>query len=133
MKEILFKLVFSLSVLLISAWSDLYGQSFNVTVDKAVNGTFRDSLASGYFKVMAECAPQYNGVSPSDMSLDAYFAVAEKLDIPVGIHMGTGGIHAYIKRIVQAGFEKRIMYGTDFMMWPKLLETSIGVIENASS
>lgn len=163
----------------------------------------RDSLSSGYFKVMAECAPQYNGVSPSDMSLDAYFAVAEELDIPVGIHMGTGGngmanltspnfraamgdpllledllhrhpnlrvwimhagypmidnllallganayvyidlsgfiwsypleeINAYIKRIVQAGFEKRIMYGTDFMMWPKLLETSIGVIENAS-
>jgi uncharacterized protein len=163
----------------------------------------RDSLSSGYFKVMAECAPQYNGVSPSDMSLDAYFAVAEKLDIPVGIHMGTGGngmanltspkfraamgdpllmedllhrhpnlrvwimhagypmidnliallganayvyidlsgfiwsypleeIHAYIKRIIQAGFEKRIMYGTDFMVWPKLLETSIGVIENAS-
>lgn len=162
-----------------------------------------DSLSSGYFKVMAECAPQYNGVSPSDMSLDAYFALAEKLDIPVGIHMGTGGngmanltspnfraamgdpllledllhrhpdlrvwimhagyplidnllallganayvyidlsgfiwsypleeINAYIKRIVQAGFEKRIMYGTDFMMWPKLLETSIGVIENAS-
>jgi predicted TIM-barrel fold metal-dependent hydrolase len=166
-------------------------------------GAMRDSLSTGYFKVMAECAPQYNGVSPSDMSLDAYFAVAEKLDIPVGIHMGTGGngmanltspnfraamgdpllledllhrhpnlrvwimhagypmidnllallganayvyidlsgfiwsypleeIHAYIKRIVQAGFEKRIMYGTDFMMWPKLLETSIGVIENAS-
>ena len=41
-------------------------------------------------------------------------------------------INAYIKRIVRAGFEKRIMYGTDFMMWPKLLETSIGVIENAS-
>jgi hypothetical protein len=40
-------------------------------------------------------------------------------------------IHAYIKRIVQAGFGKRIMYGTDFMMWPKLFETSIGVIENA--
>lgn len=41
MRKILSKLVFSLSVLLISAWSDLYGQSFNVTVDKAVNGTFQ--------------------------------------------------------------------------------------------
>lgn len=40
-------------------------------------------------------------------------------------------IHYYIKRLVQAGFGKRIMYGTDFMMWPRLFETSIGVIENA--
>jgi len=163
---------------------------------------FRDSLSNGFYKVMSEVAPQYQGMSPSDLSLDAYFAVAEELNIPVEMHMGTGGngmanitqpkyrasmgnpllledllarhpkmkiwvqhagypmidelialmganayvycdisgfiwsypldeIHAYIKRLVQAGFGKRIMYGTDFMMWPKLFETSIGVIENA--
>jgi hypothetical protein len=136
------------------------------------------------------------------MSLDAYFAAAEKLNIPVGIHMGTGGngmanltspkyrasmgnpllmedllarhpklkvwlmhagypmademialmganayvyvdiagmiwsypqaeINAYIKRLVQAGFGKRIMYGTDLLIWPKLVETSLSIIENA--
>ena len=27
--------------------------------------------------------------------------------------------------------QKRIMYGTDLLVWPKLIETSIGVIENA--
>lgn len=164
---------------------------------------FRDSLETGFYKVMGEVAPQYQGMSPSDISLDAYFAVAEELGIPVGIHMGTGGngminisnpkyraslgqpflledvlarhpklkiwvmhagypmidqmialmganayvyvdlagfiwsypleeIHAYLRRLVQAGFGKRILYGTDLMMWPKLLETSIGVIENAN-
>ena len=164
---------------------------------------FGDSLSSGFYKVMGEVAPQYQGMSPSDTSLDAYFAAAEKLNIPVGIHMGTGGngtinitnpkyrasmgnpllledllarhpklkiwvmhagypmleemialmgahayvyvdvagmiwsypleeIHAYIKRLVQAGFGKRILYGTDLLVWPKLLETSIGVIENAN-
>lgn len=163
---------------------------------------FRDSISNGFYKVMSEVAPQYQGVSPSDMSLDAYFAVAEEMNVPVGIHMGTGGngmanitrstfrasmgnpliledllarhpklkiwvqhagypmidelialmganayvycdisgmiwsypldeVNACIKRIVQAGFGKRIMYGTDFMSWPKLFETSIGVIENA--
>ena len=163
---------------------------------------FTDSLSSGFYEVMGEVAPQYQGLSPSDMSLDGYFAAAEKLNIPVGIHMGTGGngmanltqpkyraslgrpflledvlarhpkmkiwvmhagypmldemialmganayvyvdlagfiwsypqaeIHAYLKRLVQAGFGKRIMYGTDFMVWPKLFETSIGLIENA--
>lgn len=164
---------------------------------------FKDSLSSGFYKVMGEVAPQYQGLAVNDMSLDAYFAVAEQLNIPVGIHMGTGGngmanitapkyraslgnpflledvlarhpklkiwvmhagypmidemialmganayvyvdlagfiwsypleeIHAYLKRLVQAGFGKRIMYGTDLMIWPKLLETSIGVIENAN-
>lgn len=163
---------------------------------------FRDSLSSGFYKVMAEVAPQYQGLSPSDPSLDPYFAIAEELNIPVGIHMGTGGngmanltqpkyraslgdpflledllarhpkmkiwvqhsgypmvehmialmganayvyvdisgmiwsyplddVHYYIKRMVQAGFGKRIMYGTDFMMWPRLFETSMGVIEHA--
>ena len=163
---------------------------------------FRDSLTNGFYKVMAEVAPQYQGMSPSDPSLDPYFAVAEELNVPVGIHMGTGGngmanvqgskfrasmgnpflledvlarhpklkiwvmhagypmleemiglmganayvyldisgfiwsypldeIHYYIKRLVQAGFGKRIMYGTDFMMWPRLFETSMGVIEHA--
>jgi uncharacterized protein len=164
---------------------------------------FKDSLSSGFYQVMGEVAPQYQGLSPSDMSLDKYFAVAEQLNIPVGIHMGTGGngmanitspkyraslgnpflledvlarhpklkiwvmhagypmidemialmganayvyvdlagciwsspleeIHAYLKRLVQAGFGKRIMYGTDLLVWPKLFETSIGVIENAN-
>ena len=163
----------------------------------------RDSISSGFYKVMSECAPQYHGMSPSDMSLDEYFAIAEELDIPVGIHMGTGGngmtnimgskfraamgnpleledllhrhpklrvwvqhagypftdeliavmgwnayvfldisgfiwsypleeIHMVIKRLIQAGFGKRIMYGTDFMGYPKMIEASIGVIQNAS-
>jgi predicted TIM-barrel fold metal-dependent hydrolase len=164
---------------------------------------FEDSLKTGFYKVMGEVAPQYQGMSPSDMSLDAYFAVAEKLNIPVGIHMGTGGngmanitspkfraslgdpflledllarhpklkiwvmhagypmadqmialmganayvyvdlagfiwsypleeIHRYLRRLVEAGFAKRILYGTDHMVWPELMETSIGVIENAN-
>jgi predicted TIM-barrel fold metal-dependent hydrolase len=163
---------------------------------------FTDSLSSGFYKVMGEVAPQYQGLSPSDMSLDAYFAAAEKLNIPVGIHMGTGGngmgnltspkyraslgnpllledllarhpklkvwvmhsgypmvdnmialmgansyvycdmagliwsysqveVNNYLKRLVQAGFGKRIMYGTDLLIWPKLIETSLGIIENA--
>jgi predicted TIM-barrel fold metal-dependent hydrolase len=145
---------------------------------------------------------QYQGLSPSDASVDAYFALAEELDVPVGIHMGTGGggranialpkfrgsmgdpllledvlarhpglriwimhagypmidnlltllqanshvyvdvagliwsyplieVNRYIERIVNAGFEDRVMFGTDQMYWPKLMAASIGVIQNA--
>jgi hypothetical protein len=163
----------------------------------------RTAFTKGGFQVMGEVALQYQGISPSDPSVDPYFALAEELDIPVGIHMGTGGsgranifmpkfrgsmgnpllledvlarhpklrlwimhagypmieelltllqanayvyvdvagliwsyplkeVHAYIQRIVEAGFEDRVMFGTDQLVWPKLMATSIGVIENAT-
>ncbi|CAM4210514.1 amidohydrolase [Cytophagaceae bacterium 50C-KIRBA] len=164
---------------------------------------FEDSLKTGFYKVVGEVGLQYQGLSPSDPLVDKYFEVAERLNVPVAIHMGTGGngmanltspkyrasmgnpllledllarhpklkvwvmhagypmidemialmganshvyvdlagmiwsypleeIHMYLRRLVQAGFGKRIMYGTDLMVWPKLLETSLGVIENAN-
>ncbi len=157
---------------------------------------------SGKFKVMGEIGLQYMGMSPSDPSVDKYFALAEKLDIPVAIHMGTGGsgranitmskfrasmgdplllepllarhpklriqvmhagypmidnmlallqenshvyvdiaglvwsypleeVNRYIRRLVEAGFEDRVMYGTDQMEWPGLMAYSISIIENA--
>jgi hypothetical protein len=162
----------------------------------------RKSFTQDGFKVMGELGLQYQGISPSDPSVDAYFALAEELDIPVGIHMGTGGgaranialprfrgsmgnpllledvlarhprlriwimhagypmidnlltllqanshvyvdvagliwsypikeVNRYIERIVDAGFEDRVMFGTDQMYWPRLMATSIGVIQNA--
>jgi len=51
----------------------------------------RKDFTSGGFKVMGEIGLQYEGISPSDPSVDAYFALAEELDIPVAVHMGTGG------------------------------------------
>jgi len=163
----------------------------------------RTSFTKDGFKVMGEIGLQYQGLSPSDPSVDAYFALAEELDIPVGIHMGTGGsgranvimpkfrgsmgnpllledllarhpklrlwimhagypmidnlltllqanshvyvdvagliwsyplkeVHGYIQRIVEAGFEDRVMFGTDQLIWPKLMRASIGVIEGAT-
>ncbi|MBV8818650.1 MAG: amidohydrolase family protein [Acidobacteriaceae bacterium] len=162
----------------------------------------RAGFTQGGFKVMGEIAPQYQGMSPSDPSLDAYFALAEQLDIPVAIHMGTGGsgranvgmasfrgsmgdplllegllakhpklrvqvmhagypmidnmltllqanshvyvdvagliwsypikeVNRYIQRLVDAGFEDRVMFGTDQMVWPKLMAYSISLIQNA--
>lgn len=162
----------------------------------------RDAFTKGGFKVMGEVGLQYEGLSPSDPSVDGYFALAEELDIPVGIHMGTGGsgranialpkfrgsmgnpllledllarhpqlrlwimhagypmidnlltllqanshvyvdvagliwsypakeVNSYIQRIVDAGFEDRVMFGTDQLIWPKLMAFSISVIQNA--
>lgn len=206
-KRLNMTLVVSGDATIIHNWKKAGGDriipSISISSDKDMTVVaFTDSLSSGFYKVMGEVAPQYQGMSPSDMSLDGYFAAAEKLNIPVGIHMGTGGngmanitsskyrasmgnpllledllarhpklkvwvmhagypmvdnmialmganayvyvdiagliwsysqveVNAYLKRLVQAGFGKRIMYGTDFMIWPKLIETSLSVIENA--
>src|SRR5688500_7440097 len=45
---------------------------------------------SGEFKVFGEITIQYEGYSPSDTSFDPYLEMAERLDIPVGIHIGCG-------------------------------------------
>lgn len=162
----------------------------------------RKTFTSGGFKVMGEIGLQYEGLSPSDMSVDAYFALAEELDVPVAIHMGTGGsgraniampkfrgsmgnpllleellarhpklrvqvmhagypmidnmltllqanshvyvdvagliwsypikeVNRYIERLVDGGFEDRVMFGTDQLIWPKLMAYSISIIQNA--
>jgi predicted TIM-barrel fold metal-dependent hydrolase len=162
----------------------------------------RKDFTQDGFKVMGEIGLQYEGVSPSDPSVDAYFALAEELDIPVAIHMGTGGsgranlgmvkfrgsmgnpllleellarhpklrvqvmhagypmidnmltllqanshvyvdvagliwsyplkeVNRYIQRLVDAGFEDRVMFGTDQLIWPNLMGYSISIIQNA--
>ena len=162
----------------------------------------RKDFTNGGFKVMGEIGLQYEGISPSDPSVDAYFALAEELDIPVAVHMGTGGsgranvampkfrgsmgnpllfeevlarhpklrlqvmhagypmieemltllqanshvyvdvagliwsypikeVNRYIERLVDAGFEDRVMFGTDQLLWPKLMAYSISIIQNA--
>ena len=39
--------------------------------------------------------------------------------------------HDYLKRIVQAGFHRRIMFGSDQMNWPDAIEEGIAAIETA--
>ncbi len=162
----------------------------------------RRAFTKDGFKVMGEIGLQYEGLSPSDPSVDAYFALAEEFAVPVAIHMGTGGsgranvatpkfrgsmgnpllledllarhpklrvqvmhagypmidnmltllqasshvyvdvaglvwsyplkeVNRYIERLVEAGFEDRVMFGTDQLAWPKLMTYSISLIQNA--
>lgn len=45
----------------------------------------------GAFKVFGEILNQYAGIAPDDARMEPYWAMAEELDIPVGIHIGPGG------------------------------------------
>jgi predicted TIM-barrel fold metal-dependent hydrolase len=156
----------------------------------------------GRIKVLGELPWQYGGLSASAPELDGIWALAEELDLPLGIHLGPtpagwsqtvapklrirngspflledavvkhpkarvyimhagwpfeddmvamlyqypdlhvdvawinwslprGEFHRYLKRLTEAGFAKRIMYGSDQMLWPETIGLGIEAIESA--
>jgi uncharacterized protein len=50
----------------------------------------RQLHANGRLAVLAEIANQYAGIAPDDERMEPYWALAEQLDIPAGIHIGPG-------------------------------------------
>ncbi len=48
----------------------------------------RGRYASGIFGAMGEITAQYAGLSPADATLEPCYALAEEIDVPVGIHTG---------------------------------------------
>lgn len=161
----------------------------------------RELFDSGGFQVLGEIMAQYEGVTPNDPRLEPYWALAEELDVPVGIHLGPGGpaepyaspnyrarnssalgleevlvrhpnlrvyimhagypliddlralmfnyphvyvdiasidytepraaFYAYLRELVEAGYGDRIMFGSDQMIWPGVIEPAIAAIEDA--
>jgi len=155
---------------------------------------------NGEFRVLGEVSNQYVGIAPNDPRMDEFWAMAEELDIPVGIHMGTGppgsallvpsyrvsagnpllledvlvkhpglrisvqhmaegyldelkimmwtypqiyveisgpnwwagnAFDADLKDLVDAGFGKRILFGSDGMVWPGIFDRAVDGIEQA--
>jgi hypothetical protein len=177
------------------------GLGFNMRGGYSVDKV-RDLHARGDLAVLAEVTTQYEGIEPADARLEPYWALAERLDLPVGIHVGTGpfgviymgaegyrarlhsaltmeevlvrhpklrvylmhagypmiddllallyahpqvyvevgvivytqprkAFYRYLERIFEAGFGNRVMFGSDQMVWPGVIERSIAVIEEA--
>jgi uncharacterized protein len=164
--------------------------------------SLRHLHAAGRLAVLGEVINQYAGVAPDDERMEPYWALAEELDIPVGIHVGTGppgaiylgatgyrarlhsaltmeevlvrhprlrvylmhagfpmlddllavlyshpqvyvdvgvivfmkpraAFYRYLRGIVEAGFGDRVLFGSDQMVWPGVIERAIAVIEEA--
>jgi uncharacterized protein len=165
---------------------------------------YRKLYKEGRFSVFAEVGMQYRGYRPDDPLYEPYFALAEELDIPVGVHLGEGppgGVHIlgpsskyraglgspfmleevllrhrklrlyvchygsplvdemiamlfshpnlyvdiscnnwanprkqfheHLRKMVEAGFEKRIMFGSDQMAWPAMIGKAVESTEDA--
>ena len=164
--------------------------------------SLRLSIERGEVAVIGEMAVQYNGIGPSDPSLEAIWSLAEENDVPVAIHIGPGprgashgafpnydaslgnpllldavlrrhpnlrvyvmhagwpmldeimmilhmhpevyvdlGVidwyiareefHFFLRRLVDAGFGRQIMFGSDQMVWPERIGEAIEAIEAA--
>jgi predicted TIM-barrel fold metal-dependent hydrolase len=62
--------------------------------------------AKGELQVLGEVTNQYVGILPDDPRMEPYWALAEELDMPVGIHIGTGPPGAFY--LGAAGYRARM-------------------------
>jgi hypothetical protein len=171
-----------------------------VLVHPLSTDSIRARVKRGSISVLGEAVWQYQGIAPDDKRLEPYWALAEELDVPVGIHLGPGppgvgrempyrarlgdpllledvltrhprlrlyvmhagwpmgdrmlalltafpqvyvdialintllprpAFHAYLRRLIDAGFGRNIMYGSDQAVWPTLIGSSLEAIETA--
>ena len=68
----------------------LAGLAFRVGATAPSPDSLRALVEAGALEVLAEVTTQYQGIAPDDERLAPYWALAEELDLPVGIHMGPG-------------------------------------------
>jgi uncharacterized protein len=192
----------------VAAWREaapgrfIPGLGFQIGMNAVSPDSLRALYESGRVAVLAEVTNQYAGIAPDDERMAPYWALAEELDLPVGIHVGPGppgaiylgfpeyrarlhsaltmeevlvrhpglrvylmhagfpllddllallyahpqvyvevgvivfsqpqaAFYRYLQGIVDAGFGKRVMFGSDQMVWPGVIERSIAVIEEA--
>lgn len=164
--------------------------------------SIRAWAADSTIRVLGELIFQYQGLGPADSIPETYYALAEQLDLPVGVHVGPAppgvayrgwpryrarlgspllfeemllrhqklrlyvmhagwplldetlallaahpqvyvdvgviswalprkDFHTYLRRLVEAGFGKRVMFGSDQMLWPEGLRIAIQAIQTA--
>lgn len=69
----------------------LPGIGFQIGGDREYSiEALRDLHEGGRLAVIAEIVNQYVGIEPDDDRMEPYWSLAEELDLPVGIHIGTG-------------------------------------------
>ncbi|WP_224483094.1 amidohydrolase family protein [Robertkochia aurantiaca] len=185
-------------------WYDEAPETIIIGADHTVPvAELRKRYQDGRLHVLAEIAPNYDGLLPTHPSLEPYYDLAVELQIPMGFHLFPGGpqggaygpypkvrasqgkplqfeeillerpsmkiyimhaawpyledlkalmyahpqvyvgvgvicwnlpreeFHSYLKGLIEAGLGKRVMFGSDQMIWPETIETGIKAINSA--
>jgi predicted TIM-barrel fold metal-dependent hydrolase len=179
----------------------IVGYSFD-DPEKVDLGFLRKEKAAGRLDALGEVGSQYEGIAPNDPRMEPIYALAEELDLPLGLHMHPGPpgassmgypkirpamgdpllleevlvrhprlrlyimhagwplldrtiallyaypqvyldvavinwtqprkeFHRYLRGLVEAGYGKRIMFGSDQMVWPEAIEMAVAAIQSA--
>ncbi len=71
------------------------GLGFNLSRSSKTIEELRRLFEQETVQVLAEVTNQYAGIAPDDDRMEPFWALAEELDVPVGIHIGNGppGVH----------------------------------------
>ncbi len=179
------------------------GLRFRLDRDAALTpDVLRRMHAAGRLEVLGEVTNQYAGIAPGDARMEPYWALAEELELPVGIHIGPGppgvvyldspayrarlhsaltledalvrhprlrvyimhagypllddllallyahpqvyvdvgviaftqprpAFYRFLQGIADGGFGRRVMFGSDQMVWPAAIERALAAIEEA--
>ncbi|WP_349351444.1 MULTISPECIES: amidohydrolase family protein [unclassified Flagellimonas] len=179
------------------------GIQFRINRDSIAVDSLKSIVQNEGMDILGEISNQYGGIAPNDPIMYPYYAMAEEMDVPILLHMGSGlpgtplflnpeyqvghsnpllleeilkkypkmrisiahygepfideliammyhypqlyvdlgGIQwcypreyfyqSHLKKLIDAGFGKRIMFGSDMIIWPELIEESIAIINNA--
>ncbi len=81
---------------IVERWEDaapdriIRGMSFALSQGAPTPEEIRELFEAGRIEVLAEVTNQYLGIAPDDPRFEPYLAMAEEIDMPVGIHIGTG-------------------------------------------
>lgn len=75
--------------------------------------------------MIAEVTNQYAGIAPDDARLEPVWALAEELEIPVGIHMG-GGASRPLRTPAALHFARRVPRSIGFSVASWRRGTRIG-------
>lgn len=183
--------------IMVSAWVDEAGPLPDLARLSA-------EMQAGRVHVLGELILQMRGMAPNDPRMEPYYALAEDMDIPVGIHTGIGPpgtpyepccpnfrvtlgnpilveevlirhprlriylmhggapylqetkailsvypqvyvdlatinwilpreeFHGYLRELVRAGFGRRLLFGSDQMVWPEAIGMAVEGIESAA-
>lgn len=90
--------------------------------------------ANGSIQFLGELMFQYAGLASTDSIPEAYYAHPQ-VYVDVGVIswvLPRKEFHRYLQRLVEAGFGKRVMFGSDEMLWPQSLRIAIEAVETAS-
>jgi predicted TIM-barrel fold metal-dependent hydrolase len=179
----------------------IVGYSFD-DPEKVDLAFLRKEKAAGRLDALGEGGPQYQGIAPNDPRMEPIYALAEELDLPLGLHLHPGPpgsayigspkmrpgqgdplllqdvlvrhpklrlyvMHAgwpflenmiallwanpqlyvdvavldwtqprrefdrYLRGLVEAGYGKRILFGSDQMVWPEAIDMAVAAIRAA--